>query len=154
MDMSWLEKTGGIHLPGKSDSQSVRVVKWVWWIRLGTLIRTNLTEKTRIQKCFVFFFFYDVQCFLSFCVFRLPVDVGQPHMLAASQDWWGGRGQLSWNILRLYEWRRLRSVTDDSSVTVTISNEPCLIWGCSLKYSSVQMWLHFSRIQTITQSDL
>lgn len=54
-------------------------------------------------------------------VLRLPLDVGQPDMLAAGSDRWGGRSQLSWNLLWLHEWRGLRSVTEDYS-SFTVSN--------------------------------
>lgn len=60
----------------------------------------------------------ELQCFLikhllyvsPCCVLRLPMDVGQPDMLAASQDRGGGWSQLSWTILPDNQWRRLWSV--------------------------------------------
>lgn len=54
-----------------------------------------------------------VLCLSTCCVLRLSVDVGQPDVLAGCQDRWGGRGQLSWTLLSVYQWRRLRSVTKD-----------------------------------------
>jgi len=49
-------------------------------------------------------------CLSTCCVPRLSVDVGQLDVLAARQDWRGGRSQLSRTLLSCHEWRRLWSV--------------------------------------------
>lgn len=69
-----------------------------------------------------------VSFFLYVCVGRLPVAVGQPDVLAASPDRWGGGSQLSRNLLWVHEWRRLRSVTDEHRIS-------CLRLMCYLTLS-------------------